>query len=178
VLQAAAVGRRVLICECSRKLLSITNCQATARLHLNPLSRQSALLRFPAPHAQTAPKKPPPPILRCPPQVPTLPPGIAGYGTQIPRLRIGANTTCPTALTTTSCLKLSPRKQTCPSRRNGALNHHDYEYTAVLAQCAGNSLGLSKSCLDALAPPYIAPDSKAGDKKPQVRPSRGQPTHS
>ncbi|GBF87546.1 hypothetical protein Rsub_00257 [Raphidocelis subcapitata] len=91
--------------------------------------------------------------------VPTLPPAIAGYGTQIPRLRLGANYTCPTAQTTSTCIKIGTRSL-CPKRSNGALNHHDYEYTSGLAFCADSALGLTDGCVDALAPPYNPPSAR------------------
>lgn len=94
-----------------------------------------------------------------PPQVPTLPPGIAGYGTQIPRLRIGINGTCPAAVSTLPCLKVG-RRNKCPNRKNGAFNHHDYEYTQALSECAAATMGLTSDCVNALAPPYIPPSKK------------------
>lgn len=91
--------------------------------------------------------------------MPTLPPAIAGYGTQIPRLRLGANYTCPTSQSTGNCIKIGTRSL-CPKRANGALNHHDYEYTAGLAFCSSVSLRLSEACVDALAPPYNPPSAR------------------
>ncbi|KAI8464183.1 MAG: hypothetical protein J3K34DRAFT_122834 [Monoraphidium minutum] len=93
--------------------------------------------------------------------VPTLPPGIAGYGAQIPRLRIGFNGSCPAAASTDACIRAG-RRNKCPNRRNGAFNHHDYEYTAALGGCAAATLGVTEECVAALAPPYLPPPEKKG----------------
>ncbi len=106
------------------------------------------------PHPKPTPTKPPPP-----PQVPTLPPTFAGYATQLPRLRLGGidyTYDCPASVSTGTCVKIGSR-MACPRRGLGAFNHHDYEYTAALAQCAADTLDLSKACIDALAPPYAPP---------------------
>jgi len=110
-------------------------------------------------------------------QVPTLPPGLAGYP-QIPRMRLGGvgyNYTCPNFVSSDTCIKLG-RRTSCPKRSNGAFNHHDYEYTAALAQCAEATLGLSQQCVDALAPPYKPPtpaDLKA-QRKAELKAARAK----